>query len=120
MEGIANGLKRTILDNSIGQKASLTAFYPDDCRYNTPVLKYNLYEGPREGLKWSLDWQQASYIYHHHKTEVIVKDNPQLFSLGPMINWYYSLSLFDSPEQFRELLMDMLEVGLYGKIHRPP
>ncbi|UXH99912.1 hypothetical protein [Photobacterium sp. TY1-4] len=94
--------------------AHLEAVYISDAQNETPVF---FYKGSPE--HWSLTYWQVRQIWAERNFSAKEKSNKPdrgLFRIGPMYNWYYSHSLFNTPQDLEKQIQDMLQFALIGEV----
>ncbi|WP_070965607.1 hypothetical protein [Vibrio sonorensis] len=92
--------------------ADLEAIYDPSAQDDTSVF---FYKGTPE--HWSLTYGQLRQIWATRNFSVTSKSNKEdrgLFNIGPMKNWYYSHSLFNTPYKLELQIQDMIQFALIG------
>jgi hypothetical protein len=92
--------------------ASLNATYSDHAQPGTKVF---FYEGKPE--QWSNSYSETQIIYADRLVRVSdhsAKEGRGVFSIGRHKNWYYSHSLFATPEELENKIYDLLRFSLTG------
>ncbi|WEM41307.1 hypothetical protein PTW35_11765 [Photobacterium sp. DA100] len=93
--------------------ASLKAIYNDKAQPGTEVF---MYDGTPE--QWTNTYSEIQVIYADRLVSVTEKSNKPgrgLFTIGKHRNWYYSHSLFATPEELENKIYELLRFSLTGK-----
>lgn len=92
--------------------ASLNAMYNDKSQPGTEVF---IYDGTPE--KWTNSYSEIQIIYADRLVTVndhSAKEGRGVFSIGKHKNWYYSHSLFATPQELENKIYDLLRFSLTG------
>ena len=92
--------------------ASINALYNDKAQPGTEVF---LYDGTPE--QWTNSYAEVQIIYADRLvtvTEKRAKEGRGVFTIGTHKNWYYSHSLFATPEELENKIYSLLRFSLTG------